>query len=300
MNDQQLRQFICVAKHKNITQAARELFMTQQALSQSIQHLEKDMGVKLFIRTLRGVELTDVAKRIYSQCELMLEQLDQFKKFVDEQIHQDTINATIVVQHQNLMLSIPAEIAVEAIEKHIVFYIESNFYDCVDALRDDRCAAVYCFKPRCFIGANYIPVIRESPVVLLSDKNPLANKSFLTIDDIKDENILLPDSNTHFKSDVVKAFSRFGCYPKIVYEPPSIALIMNLVRANSGVKLSPPFALPNYDMRNIRVLPLETDDVSIEAGFLIKEDFESLRLNEQQLVQSMLTFYGRELQLLPY
>lgn len=52
------RIFHLVAKHKNISKAAKELFMTQSAVSQSIHRLEQELKTQLFHRTAKGVTLT--------------------------------------------------------------------------------------------------------------------------------------------------------------------------------------------------------------------------------------------------
>ena len=53
-----LQQFLSVAEHSGFTRAAQQLRLTQQAISQSMTNLEKQIGVKLFDRSGRQVELT--------------------------------------------------------------------------------------------------------------------------------------------------------------------------------------------------------------------------------------------------
>lgn len=48
-----------VAEEKSITAAANKLFLTQSAVSQKVTKVEKELGLTLFIRTNRSVELTD-------------------------------------------------------------------------------------------------------------------------------------------------------------------------------------------------------------------------------------------------
>lgn len=57
--------FYVVANHLNITSAANELMISQPAISKSIKTLEEQLGGSLFIRTKRGVILTEEGKEFY-------------------------------------------------------------------------------------------------------------------------------------------------------------------------------------------------------------------------------------------
>lgn len=57
--------FCMVGKHKSFSKAAKELYMTQPAVSQSIMQLEDELEIRLFTRTSKGVILTDEGKIMY-------------------------------------------------------------------------------------------------------------------------------------------------------------------------------------------------------------------------------------------
>ena len=59
MTLQQLRYVISIAKNKSMNKAAEELFVSQPSLSSSIKDLEDEIGIELFLRTNRGVLITD-------------------------------------------------------------------------------------------------------------------------------------------------------------------------------------------------------------------------------------------------
>lgn len=59
------RIFYAVANTGNISKAAKELYISQPAISKSIQKLEESVGCKLFSRSSRGVVLTDEGKLLY-------------------------------------------------------------------------------------------------------------------------------------------------------------------------------------------------------------------------------------------
>ncbi|MDN3016805.1 LysR family transcriptional regulator [Paenibacillus sp. BSR1-1] len=63
--DQLLAVFISVADKRNFSRAAEELHMTQPAVSQQIQQLEKYIGAKLLLRTNKSVELTKAGNIVY-------------------------------------------------------------------------------------------------------------------------------------------------------------------------------------------------------------------------------------------
>ena len=58
MNTEQLKYFIITAKHLNFSAAAKELYVTQPAISHQIAALEKELNTKLFTRTTRHIQLT--------------------------------------------------------------------------------------------------------------------------------------------------------------------------------------------------------------------------------------------------
>ena len=61
--------FFCVVKNGSITNAAKELFISQPAVSQSIKQLESQLGGKLFKRTPKGMELTAEGSAIFEYIE---------------------------------------------------------------------------------------------------------------------------------------------------------------------------------------------------------------------------------------
>lgn len=69
MDLRQLEYFLRVAQRQNISVAAAELNITQPSLTKSIKLLEKELGVRLFDRLARGVELTDYGRTLLRHAE---------------------------------------------------------------------------------------------------------------------------------------------------------------------------------------------------------------------------------------
>ena len=71
-----LRTFECTARLLNFRAAAEELALSQSAVSRQIQSLEDELGVVLFLRHSRTVELTDAGIKLFRTTSALLEQLD--------------------------------------------------------------------------------------------------------------------------------------------------------------------------------------------------------------------------------
>ena len=67
------RVFFVVAKHKHMTKASEELHISQPAISQSIKKLEEQLGGTLFLRSNKGMELTEEGKMFYEYVKGALE-----------------------------------------------------------------------------------------------------------------------------------------------------------------------------------------------------------------------------------
>ena len=79
MEIRQLRYFISVAEHLNFTEAAKQLFVAQPAVSQQIKSLEKEIGIKLFVRDKHSVQLTPAGKVFLNDA---IEMLNRFEDVI--------------------------------------------------------------------------------------------------------------------------------------------------------------------------------------------------------------------------
>lgn len=81
------RIFYVVAKHKHMTKASEELHISQPAISQSIKKLEEQLGGTLFLRSNKGMELTEEGKMFYDYVKGALELINnaenEFTSFKD-------------------------------------------------------------------------------------------------------------------------------------------------------------------------------------------------------------------------
>ena len=80
----QLEYFRVVAKHEHISHAAEELRIAQPALSTTISKLEKELGVPLFDRIGRNIELNDAGRRLLAHADYLFEQIEEMEKSLEQ------------------------------------------------------------------------------------------------------------------------------------------------------------------------------------------------------------------------
>lgn len=81
------RIFYIVANHKNITKASEELNISQPAISKSIKNLEEQLGGQLFVRTKRGVILTEEGREFYNYIKQAIEYISNAENKFTELIN---------------------------------------------------------------------------------------------------------------------------------------------------------------------------------------------------------------------
>lgn len=88
MYNLQLETFIVVADLGSFNKAAEALYITPPAVTKQINLLEKDLGLKLFIRTHRGLVLTEAGKSLYKDAKYIIqyckESVERAKKAMEE------------------------------------------------------------------------------------------------------------------------------------------------------------------------------------------------------------------------
>lgn len=81
------RVFYEVVKYKNISKTAENMYISQSAITQSIQKLESLLGGKVFYRNKNGVELTEEGKNLYEYIKNSIETMNNaeniFSKYID-------------------------------------------------------------------------------------------------------------------------------------------------------------------------------------------------------------------------
>jgi DNA-binding transcriptional LysR family regulator len=84
MTSQQLALFLAAAEHRSFSAAARDLELAQPSVSEAVRRLEEDLGVPLFARSRRGLELTEAGRALRPYAERVVADLEAARDSVSE------------------------------------------------------------------------------------------------------------------------------------------------------------------------------------------------------------------------
>lgn len=83
MEIRELRSFVAIARHENMTKAAEELHVSQSALSKQVKSLEKELGCSLFKRRSFGIDLTEEGRLLCERATSLVAMADKIEDEFD-------------------------------------------------------------------------------------------------------------------------------------------------------------------------------------------------------------------------
>lgn len=223
MEFRQLRYFCVIAEEKKFTTAAKQLFIAQPALSQSIAQLEKELNVELFNRMPKGVALTGAGELFYEYAKKTLQDRDAVIRSLSSL---STESGALSVCIKTLPdTSVQVLLDFQARYPHITVDITDQKADLPDFILSN--CVDYPDK------YDYVPLKTEPFYLLLPKSHPLAAKDQVSITDLAQETIVL-ESNLEFNEIFLNYCRASGFYPQNIKVSPTWSQIPKMVLAFHG------------------------------------------------------------------
>jgi DNA-binding transcriptional LysR family regulator len=243
-----LRYFAVTAEEGHITRAAERLDMQQPPLSRQIKALERELGVQLFRRKARGVELTDAggtllqaARDILPRVQRAIEATQRTAKGEQGQVR---IGAAPTAPFHSFVPRVIRAFR-DAFPRVTLTLEESLSHDLFQRLRaDDIDVAFYRSPPADGAGLKLEPLLHEPMIMAVPKGNPLAKsagRSGLYLRAFADETFIVYGRRLGpgLYDATIAACHEAGFSPRLGQEAPRIVSTLNLVAAGLGVAMVP-------------------------------------------------------------
>ena len=269
-----LATFIAVAETSSFRRAAERVGRSQPAVTAQIHQLEALLGVQLFVRTTRHVQMTPVGEELLSRAKQLVIETDQLVR--DFQDRAD-------LERQRLSVSVSPTVAsglmagfLAAFEtdhpKVTVSIREDLGPDMVEALETgavDFGIGPYSEVPK---RLEFRPLFRQPFFLILRRDHPLCAAGAVRIADLQSLDLLCPAKGTTARSvlDEVAAEKEIAIRPK--YEALQYHTLISMVTAGLGVTVMPMTSRAFLDALELEALSFEDADLRRDVGLLTRRD----------------------------
>ena len=189
MDLRKLRYFIAVAEEMHFGRASERLYVAQPALSRQIQRLEEQLGVALFARTSRSVELTDAGRELVREGKALLAAAQAAQRRVRRAAEGAQVLTVGFFTGDPVT---PAARAFGAAHPEVVVdVVRVYWFDQTDVLFDGRADVAFVHLPVAEAGLRLVSLYDVPRVALLSRDHPLASRGGLSLAELADDPVIL-------------------------------------------------------------------------------------------------------------
>lgn len=264
MNLKQLEYFLAVAQEKQITAAAKRLYIGQPPLSYQLKQLEKELNTRLFVRTAYGIELTTEGKLFKKYAEKIVNLDKNMREEIDHNLSDKagTIRLGLISSACDLIPN-KAFQSLTQFYPHVKFEIfEDNTLNIIEKLNNDLIDLAIVRTPFNKQGLDYKKLISDKMVAVFNSKEYSFDKDALTIQDFVGKPLIL---YRRFEAIFNESFSHQGIYPFYSVKCDDARTAIQWADRKMGVALVPYSIAKAYSHEKILPIRHESWESQIEV-----------------------------------
>ncbi len=242
MNADELRWFTVLAEREHMTATAREMHISQPALSRAIGRLETQLGVPLFDRRGRDLHLNHHGRRYLPYAQRALEQLDAGAAAMADVADAEHGEVRLWFSHTLGSWLVPALVGAYR-EDHpgVRFRLTQRGTAGLIGAFDDGAADVILMGPRpAGRRLSWHHLVTEPVLLAVPPHHRLATRKSVRLEEIADDPFIAMAPGNALRGLADELCRRAGFAPRIAFEGDEIATLRGLIAAGLGVGLVTP------------------------------------------------------------
>ncbi|MER1988010.1 MAG: LysR family transcriptional regulator [Solibacillus sp.] len=274
MDIRQLEYFVEVAKQLSFTKAAATLHVSQPSISKAIQNFEAELGVPLFYRSSKQLELTDAGQAVLVNAQQVLASFHNLRSELT-----DLMN----LQKGQIRIGIPPIVGAEFFSKLISHYKERYPYI------EIQLTEVGTKRIRQYIEAGQLDIglvcntstyeqletirfITDPLQLIVHQDHPLAKKSAVELTDLQAESFIIYRKDFILYDKIIEECSKNGFFPNIACETTQKDLFIEMVQAKVGIALLPQKIAEKIPYPSIKCIPFKEETIHLQLGITWKKN----------------------------
>jgi DNA-binding transcriptional LysR family regulator len=285
MDFDQLTTFVQVAKLKSFSKAGQKVFRSQSAVSAQIRQLEQAYKAKLLDRSAKSVELTPAGEVLFEFAERLLRLRDESMQVVADRGNVVQGPVAFGANEATCLYLLP-DIFGEFQRRYplVNISIYRNFsHKILQRLEDGSLDLGIVTLPVKSPNLKMHIVNRDRLRFMVSTKNPLAQKTHLTLEEVASAPLIFPKTG-YTRQVLDKLFRPYRSRLRVPMELPSIGMIKTFVAADVGLSIiSESFAKDLVKSGEVKLLNVDGVDLWRELALVYRRD-RSLPRGVQALI----------------
>lgn len=274
MTLKQLTYFLEIAKMKNFTKAAANLYISQSALSKTVKAMESELGVQLIDRTVNHFKLTPEGEIFYQKGLIAIKNINS---------ELDDLYGSLGTEKGHITVGIPPVIGTAYFTS--IIYKFRNMYPDVELKIIEAGANTikkWVSEGEVDIGVvilpvsnddfNVIPIVTAENVLLVNKNHPLAQYDEVSFKMLKDERFIALNSTFMLYDQIISLCRISGFEPNIVCESSQWDFITEMVVLDQGVSILPRPILKRYNSDKLKLISLKDPSFSWNIAIILKKD----------------------------
>lgn len=291
----QLNYAIVIARESSINKAAKKLFLSQPSLSAAIRDLEAELGIKLFLRTNRGISITPEGEEFIGYARQVIE---QYSLIQSRYIEKKNIRKKFSVSTQHYTFAVHAFVALvqqfDSDEYEFAIH-ETKTFEVIESVKSFRSEIGilalnrenHTILSRLFYDYNleYHEIMSCGIYVYLWKGHPLAQKELISMSELDDYPCLIFEqgehNSFHFAEEVLSSYD----YRRVI-RVDDRATMLNLMIGLNGYTLCSGIMCEELNGSDYRVIRLDSDEI-MNIGYIAKSGLELSELGQRYVSELM-------------
>jgi DNA-binding transcriptional LysR family regulator len=240
MNLDSLRVFCEVARQRSFSKAAEKLDVTQSAVSQTVQQVERELSAQLVDRRRRPLYLTPAGDRFFAAARDILDQFDRAVVEIRE-LENDVVGPITVASIYSVGLYHADAVArfMAAYPRATVRlqYLRPNVV--VEAVLGGEATLGLMSYPKPTKDLDVVPWREEEMVFVCPPNHPLAGRKTIRLEEAAEHSVVGFDPDLEIRKRTDAAFRKRKLEPRVVLEFDNIETVKQAVQVGSGISFLP-------------------------------------------------------------
>lgn len=262
MNFKQLEYFTAVAEAKSISMAARNLHVAQPPVSRQISMLEDELGVVLFLRNNKGIELTEAGRCLYQQSKQMFQNMRNMADSVRDVEAGLRGQLKIGIIYSNIPVAMARMKAYRERHPQVELYVRLGTPDdLLEDLNKGELHVLFLRSQTANAGSLRERVLGEDPLELVTNaqNDPAPGREVVPIEALRDVPMCLlrSDDLWGYSAYLLNQCQRAGFALNVVAQCYDTPMAMQMVQAGFGVGFLPRSIVETHPNSGIYTKPIQ-------------------------------------------